>query len=128
MPNESLSNLQLMDAVQKLKIPNFKGVFMRDNLPSKPRVKECGILNLDSSSGDGTHWTAWYKNGHKKFYFDSFGLDPPIEMISYLKPGIRYNTEQVQPRDQVFCGHLCLYILKGLSEDKNLQDIINTLW
>ena len=120
LPNESLSNLQLMEAVRKLKIPNFRGVCMRDNLPKEPRTKECGILNLDASTGGGTHWTAWYKNGKKKYYFDSSGLQPSTEMVSYLKPGIRYNTERVQPRDQVFCGHLCLYVLKGLSVGKHL--------
>ena len=128
LPNESLSNLQLMETVQRLKIPNFRGVYMRDDLPKKPQKTECGILNLDDSTGGGTHWTGWYKNGSTKFYFDSFGLEPPTEIMSYLKPGIRYNTEQVQPRDQVFCGHLCLYMLKGLSDGKHLQDIINNLW
>ena len=60
---------------------------MRDQLPRKQsRNAECGILNLDSSFGPGTHWTAWYKSGGSKsdsksdsksgenFYFDSYGL------------------------------------------------------
>ena len=126
LPNESLSNLQLIEAVEKLKIPNFRGVFMRDSLPSKPKAKECGILNLDDSNGGGTHWTAWYKD-NKKLYFDSYGLVPPTEMVKYLKPGILYNTERVQAAGQVFCGHLCLYVLKELSEGKHFQDIVSSL-
>ena len=35
---------------------NLEGVFLRDTLPTKTKLKECGILNLDSLSGDGTHW------------------------------------------------------------------------
>jgi hypothetical protein len=84
LPNTSLSNFQLMEAAEKLKIRNFIGTFMRDSLPIKPRAKECGILNLDGSSGNGTHWVAWYKNGDEKYYFDSFGLNPPTEMVLYL--------------------------------------------
>ena len=39
--------------------------------------------------------TAWFKNGNEKFYFDSFGVQPPLELIDYLKPDIFYNTEEI---------------------------------
>ena len=48
-------------------------------------------------------------------FFDSYGVQPPIEVINYLGKPIRYNTDQVQPVGQVFCGHLCLYVLKELN-------------
>ena len=128
LPNKPLSNIELLEAARKLKIPNFRGVSLRDTLPKKPKKKECGILNLDDTSGSGTHWVAWYKNGDEKNYFDSYGLQPPNELIDYLHSPILYNTERVQPYDQVFCGHLCLYVLKHLSEGQNLQDIINSLY
>jgi len=48
-----------MLAAKKIKIPGFRGVFVRDNLPSKRRKNECGILNLDDSSATRTHWVAW---------------------------------------------------------------------
>ena len=128
LPNKPLSNIELLEAVRELKIPNFRGVSLRDTLPKKPKKKECGILNLDDTSGSGTHWVAWYKNGTEKNYFDSYGLQPPNELIDYLHSPILYNTEQIQPKDQVFCGHLCLYVLKHLGEGRNLQDIINSLY
>ena len=40
---------------------------MRDTLFKKAKLNECGILNLDSSSGDGTHWVMWLKKGKDKF-------------------------------------------------------------
>ena len=61
----------------------FRGVFLRDALPKK--LNECGVLNLNSSSGDGTHWVMWFQNGKDKFYFDSYGVQPPSELIAYLK-------------------------------------------
>ena len=114
LQNKPLSNIELLEAARKLKIPNFRGVSLRDILPKKPKKKECGILNLDDTTGSGTHWVAWYKNGTEKKYFDSYGLQPPNELVDYLHSPILYNTERVQPYDQVFCGHLCLYVLKQL--------------
>ena len=114
LPNKPLSNLDLEDASRKLKIPYFKGVFLLDTLPRKPNKKECGIVNFDKSDGSGTHWVAWYKNGRTKIYFDSYGVQPPLEVISYLRRPIHYNTDQLQTAGEVFCGHLCLYVLKNL--------------
>jgi hypothetical protein len=129
LPYKPLDNLELAFAVNKLHIPAFRGVFSRDTLPGKPNTRECGILNLDDSSGGGTHWVAWYKNGGVKYYFDSYGIQPPIEIVIYLKGGtLLYNTEQIQPRGEVFCGHLCLYVLKQLSTGRTLQEIINNLY
>ena len=128
LPNKPLSNFEIIDAAKRLSIPKFRGVFLRDTLPRRPLKKECGILNLDDSGGNGTHWVAWYKNGEDKYYFDSFGIQPPKELVNYLKSDIYYNTEQIQQRDQVFCGHLCLYVLKQMSRGEDLQSIINELF
>ena len=128
LPNKPLSNLELLEAARKLRIPNFRGVNLRDTLPKRPKRKECGILNLDDTTGSGTHWVAWYKNGAEKKYFDSYGIQPPNELVAYLRSPILYNTEQIQPKDQVFCSHLCLYVLKQLGEGTNLQDVINSLY
>ena len=128
LPNKPLTNTEILDSVAKLKMKNFRGVFQRDNLPKRAYKKECGILNLDHARGSGTHWTAWFKNNGEKFYFDSYGLQPPLEVIDYLKSPIYYNTEQIQPRNEVFCGHLCLYILKEMMTGRGLQEIINELF
>ena len=61
LPNKPLTNFELIEAAKKLNIPNFRGFFMRDALPKKPRRNECGILNLDDSSGKGTHYVGWIK-------------------------------------------------------------------
>ena len=81
LPNKPLSNFELEDAAKRLKIPSFRGVFLLDTLPKKPNKKECGIVNFDKSGGPGTHWVAWYKNCKTKIYFDSYGEQPPLEVI-----------------------------------------------
>ena len=104
LPNKPLSNLEIIDAAKKLSLDGFRGVFLRDTLLKKIKIKknECGILNLDSSSGDGTHWVMWVKKGKEKFYFDSYGVQPPSELITYLKSPIFYNSERGQRNGEVF--------------------------
>lgn len=86
---------------------------MRNSLPSKSFNQECGVINLDDETGNGTHWVAYIKNKNNIVkYFDSFGnLRPPIEIIKYLGNRISYNYIQEQDFDTFICGHLCLKYL-----------------
>lgn len=86
---------------------------MRDNLPSKPWKYERGIINLDGSTGDGTHWVCYTKNNKNVIYFDSFGnLCPPQEFLHYMKGcNISYNRDVYQSYGTIICGHLCLLFL-----------------
>ena len=111
LPNVPLSNFQLLDAAKKLKIKNIRGVFVRNELPKRSNEVECGILSLDDSKGSGTHWTAWLKNGSKNVCFDSYGLAPPDELVKYSNEEVLHSRERIQLDGDVFCGHLCLYIL-----------------
>ena len=99
-------------------------VFLLDTLPKKPNKKECNIVNFDKSDGPGTHWGAWYKNSKTKI-FDSYGVQPPIEVVEYLGSPIHNNTDQLRPKGQVFCSHLCLYVLKELGVGHEFQSVLN---
>ena len=105
LPNKPLSNIEIIDAATKLSLYGFRGVFLRDTLPTKTKLSECGILNLDSSSGDGTHWVMWSKKGKDKFYFDCYGVQPSSALITYLISPIFYNSERVKQNGETFCGH-----------------------
>ena len=61
LPNKPLSNLKIIDVAKKLSLCGFRGVFLRGTHPKKRKLNECGILNFDSSSGDGTHLVIWLK-------------------------------------------------------------------
>lgn len=87
---------------------------MRDALPPRPLKDETAIVNLDTSTGPGTHWVCYRKNGNAVDYFDALGnLRPPIELIRYFGPGVRltYNYIRKQQLGAVICGHLCLQFL-----------------
>ena len=69
LPNKPLLNLEIIDAAKRLSVNGFRRVFLRDTLPTKTKLNECGILSLDSSSGDGTHWVMSFKKGKEKVLF-----------------------------------------------------------
>lgn len=110
LPARPLNELDLYKFTKN--IPNFRGVFMLDQLPLIPRRIEAAIVNLDTSDGPGTHWVAYYKRNNQIEYFDSYGnLQPPREIINYLGENIKYNYYRYQNDNSVICGHLCLRFL-----------------
>jgi len=113
--NKPLSNFDLFNWVEKLGIKHFRGVYSRDDLPKQIKKHECGIINLDSQIGPGTHWVA-YRNVESTYCecFDSFGLIMPNEVMKYLMTSgkqICYSGDEIQERDSVLCGYWCLYYL-----------------
>jgi len=85
LPKTTMYEKELLRYVKVLNIPNFRGVMMRDELPAKPQEVECGVLNLNMSTEKGSHWVTWYKSNKDRYYFDSFGEPPPLEVLDYLK-------------------------------------------
>ena len=84
---------------KKLSLHGFRGVFLRDTLRKKSKLNECGILNLDSSSVDGT--VIWFKKGNDKFYFDNYGVQPSSEPMAYLVANIL--QQRTSPSKTVRC-------------------------
>jgi hypothetical protein len=117
LPGKPLTAGEILKAVDKLNIPNFRGVFMRDFLPSTIHDYESGIVNLDSISGPGSHWVCYSKKRSRIEYFDSYGnLRPPIELVNYFNSSpyrvdVQYNYFPKQKSNSVNCGHLCLDFL-----------------
>jgi hypothetical protein len=75
----------------------------------------CGIVNLDSHLGEGTHFTLWMNIPNQKnvMYFDSFGVVPPENVARWLKTSgrhIAYSSSQVQPIESSLCGYFCVYV------------------
>ena len=131
--NKALSNHELIEYIKQLRIKHFRGVFMRDDLPKKKRTKECGIVNLADSLSDGTHWVCYFNH----YYFDSYGLPPPLEIVEYLGDNsalseqlpnvdLEYNIYQIQKSGQI-CGHLCLYFLNRITKGMEFNEIIFSL-
>ena len=137
LPGGTMTDQDLLRYTAGLNVPNFRGVKMRDELKGqKPRKSECGILNFNTHTQQGTHWTCWAKFGKERYYFDSFGETPPIELLKYLKTPseieqdmavIRRSAVTVQHDDSNECGALCLYVLKQLSKGLSFPIILDGL-
>lgn len=122
-----MTNFDLENLAEKMKIKYFNGVFMKDELPEKLLDRECGIVNLQNSDQLGSHWCCYYKSGDLKFYFDSYGdAKPPIQLVKFLgKDNLWYNKDRVQNyNDPPICGHLCLTVLKKLSDGCTFQNVL----
>lgn len=72
------------------------------------------VINLDEKTGPGTHWTTMYYNPKFTFYFDSFGLPPPQELIEKTDDKIVYNSSQYQNMKSVLCGYYCIMFINEL--------------
>ena len=134
IPNKALTNFELSKYCAKLNIATLRGIFARDSLPACPQRNECGIVNLNTSSEPGSHWVCYFKTGTDRMYFDSFGQITPYEVQMYLKTKpeidqqvIKRNTDIVQSAGTKVCGHLCLYVLKSLSDGMTFGEVLESL-
>lgn len=113
--DQPLTDLDLVKLAKHHQISKFRGIYMRDDLPSTPpRKEESAIVNLDSKVGTGSHWVCYRKKGSHVLYFDSFGdLPPPLELLRYWGPKatVHYNYKRKQSFNSFNCGHLCIEFL-----------------
>jgi len=111
MPSDATTNVQLNEFARCMRVPYFRGVFMRNTLPtSGAHRNESGFVNLDNATGPGTHWVAYVKRNNC-VYFDSFGnLRPPKELRYFRNDAmtIEYNRTSYQS----FCEQMCLRFLQ----------------
>lgn len=114
IPEGVLSDLQLKKFIKTLSLDRgvFRGVYSRDRLPKRKKRSEFGILNLDSSRNKGTHWCAWRRIKNIIFYFDPWGIPPPIEFRHYANPiKVVFSTRTFQNYFCEHCGALCLIFI-----------------
>ena len=126
--NKPLSNFDLLNWVKKLGIKHFRGIYSRDVLPKQIKKDECGIFNLDTQIGPGTHWVAYRNGKNEAEYFDSFGITLPSEIQKYLSTSgkqIFYSGDEIQERDSVLCGYWCLYYLLERQKGVPMLNVIH---
>ena len=101
----------------------LKGIFMKDKLTNLPIEDGNYIINMDNSTGIGTHWTALFVSENKAIYFDSFGCVPPQNVIDFVKQRknikLGYNNFIMQDLESEKCGFYCIAFLLFLNRSKN---------
>ena len=106
----TLSNIDLEDIARHMKLPII-GVFSKDQLPKRHQAGSYYINMQDHDKGDGTHWVlVRIFDKHDCIYFDSFGVDMPTSVRTFLSPFKRvpYNTRDIQDLTSDHCGLFCV--------------------
>jgi len=130
-PEDALTNTEIDKIMAKYR--DYHGTFPKDHFYKviseiKPQTRGGAILNLDDSSKPGSHWVGVFYDGrpqgsHSVEYFDSFGRQPPSDIMSDLKRipkkleagqhlKLKVNGVGKQHPDTVSCGyHAINYLL-----------------
>jgi len=91
----------------------FRGVYSKDTIPTLEN-DQCMVINIENSTDSkgkplpGTHWVAAGIQNKQSWYFDSFGLDPPIHVTQMLPAPIQRATHQIQNNTATTCGLFAL--------------------
>jgi hypothetical protein len=108
------TNIDLEHLATKNKI-RLDYVIYKDEIKKIPyKIGTSIILNMSSVGHSGTHWTALKMFKDYIFYFDSYGVIPPEEVVDYAKANnkrIIYNDNQLEELDGINCGQLSLFFL-----------------
>jgi hypothetical protein len=124
-PTNMLTDQDIDAYAEKLKIKNYHGCFIKDELPELD--KGFYVINLNGQS----HWTCLCKDvdayGNNSYlYFDSFGFQAPLEVeksISFDNMGKKVDyfsmENQLQDIDHTSCGFYVLSFCKFLSGKKD---------
>ena len=105
--SNELSNSEIDALVHDLKIPNFRGCFIRNKTPSL-KVGDSCILNLNGMS----HWTALIRLKDGYFYFDSYGVIGPMDLdhLNYT-----YSETDIQSLNSTACGFYCIAFIISMN-------------
>ena len=114
-----LSNTDVQELCENYGV-QLDAVVMKDELKYIQPRNGNFIINLESSTECddthcGSHWILAVIKNKNCFYFDSFGVLPPTEVIDFCKripdSTLGYNKKHIQHIDADTCGWYCLGLL-----------------
>ena len=122
-----LSNFDIEEIANHYQIPIV--VVMKDELKYMKPINKNYIINLESSKdGNGTHWMALKIENKDCVYFDSYGMLPPEEIITFCKripkSHLAYNTKEIQDFKAKTCGFFSIgfIIFLHINSSDNLYE------
>ena len=106
-----LSNFDIEEIANHYQIPIV--VVMKDELKYMKPINTNYVINLESSKdGNGTHWMGLKIENKECIYFDSYGMLPPEEIITFCKripkSHLVYNTKEIQDFKAKTCGFFAI--------------------
>jgi hypothetical protein len=108
--SNELTDDEIDELIQHLKIPGFLGCYVRDDVPKLKRNQSV-IINLNGHS----HWCALIRLD-KYYYFDSYGQIAPASLdgLDYV-----YSEEDMQSLSSSACGFFTIAFLKSMTRGGN---------
>ena len=104
-------------------------IVMKDELKYMKPINTNYIINLESSKdGNGTHWMGLKIENKECVYFDSYGMLPPEEIITFCKriskSHLAYNTKEIQDFKAKTCGFFAIafIIFLHINSSDNLYE------
>jgi len=98
----------LNNYMRKMVGSKFHGVYPSDKIPVLTSKKKYAIINLDTSTGPGSHWVAIAKSGPNIIVYDSFGRKSKKILSSVFKSGngipIDTDKDAEQSQSELSCG------------------------
>ena len=122
-----------MNWINFLRVKSFRGVISRDQIALIDRgargvnPSRYYIVNLNDSTQPGSHWVVIHVKITLIEYFDSFGLNAPMELVELSdRMGLNYlyNSTQYQDLNSVLCGYWCLYFVNESRKGRSYYDIL----
>jgi hypothetical protein len=121
------TNIDLFILAKKYNI-QLDHILYRNEVPMlkyKPNLSI--IINMSVEGHPGTHWVAMRTYKDFIFYSDSFGVEPPLEVVDWAnkyRKNIVYNDYQLELLTGTNCGQLALFTL-GLSQGKVVKSLLD---
>lgn len=125
------SDLDLAELAGKIGIKPLQ-VYSVDELVRVKPKPGFYIINMDESSGPGTHWVAIYSGNNQSYtiYFDPFGLDADTRVITFMKRfkkvpiGLNLQAQDLKASS---CGYWCLFFLKSMLDGESPGEFLSQL-
>ena len=125
-PTELLSNIDIEELCKMFKI-NLVFCGFKAKLNNLRVIPGSYVINLDEINSQGSHWVCFYINNKFCVYFDSFGEEPPLEVINFCRKSnikLMSNYFKIQDINGTECGWYCIAFLYWMNKYKNVNQYI----
>ena len=124
--NGTLNNIDIEDIARKLHI-KLNAICHKNQLKNTTYKDGGYIINLENSTGNGTHWVCLYIDNNETYYYDSFGKIYPNEVLQFSRDKyITYNSNHIQNINDTYCGFYCLAFLYYMQNNNHIRDKLET--
>ena len=118
-----MNNLEIVELIKEIKIKNFIGVFIRDEIPLNLSDNFYFIYNYQTSKEHGEHWAVFIRKNKKNYHSSSFGDDPCKEITDQYK-NIMTSTFRFQGYFEKSCGLFCVLLIYLIENGNSFEDSV----